>query len=175
MKFKRAAYTTLLSTVLTQERERIEKTASLTGHSISNLDADEDEKRKSHKQLKDLKIMLDEIEEEKTMPKLLDEYNAKLENLRTIIDSYADPDQKSEVESRFKSIKSDGQRAIDTKNKILLARINDQIDDLESMVLFSNLDFCTDRFEYLIDLGKDGKFTNESEARYYITKGPRRH
>lgn len=154
-----------------QERERIEETASLTGHSISNLDADEDEKRKSHKQLKDLKIMLDEIEEEKTMPKLLDEYNAKLENLRTIIDSYADPDQKSEIESRFKGIKSDGQRAIDTKNKILLARINDQINDLESMVLFSNLDFCTDRFKYLIGLGKDGKFTNESEARYYITKG----
>lgn len=154
-----------------QERKKIEGTASLVEDSISNLDADEDEKRKSHKQLKDLKIILDDIEEEKTMPKLHDEYNAKLENLRTMIDGYANPEQRSEIESRFQGIKSDGQRAIDSKDKILLARINDQINDLEITVLLSNFDFCMSQFKHLIDAGKSSGFTNENEARYYIARG----
>ena len=154
-----------------KERDRIQGMASQVEHGISNFDADEDEKRKSHKQLKDLKIMLDEIEEEKTMLKLISEYNSKINSLGELIDKHAPPSQAQEIKSRFESIKLDGQKAINTENKVLLARINDQINNLESTVLLSNLGFCTEQFKYLIDLGRDGNFTNENEAQYHIAKG----
>lgn len=153
------------------EREKAESVANSVERGISNSDADEDEKRRSSKQLKNLKIMLDDIEGEKTMSKLESEYNSKIENLRVVIDRYADPDRRAEIESRFDGLKSDGQRAIDTESKDMLTRTNEQIDALENMVLFSNLDFCIYQFERIVELGGDKGFTNEGDARYYTTKG----
>ena len=154
-----------------QERKKLTAMANQVRHGLSNMDADEDEKRKSHKQLKDLKIMLDGIEEKNAVPKLVSEHNIKMENLRRLIDSHAGPNIKREIESRFEAIRLDGQRAIKLEDKSLLARINDQIHELEGAVLFSDFNYCVNRFHYLEDLEKGGEFTNESEARYYIEMG----
>lgn len=154
-----------------QERERVEEIANSVKRGISNSDADEDEKRRAYKQLKDLKIMLDKIEEEKTMPKLVSEHNSKIENLQTLIEQYTNPNQKTEIKSRFNGLKSDGQQAIKNENKILLARINEQIDALGSTILFSNLDYCAAYLKHIVDIGNGGRFINKRDAQYYATKG----
>lgn len=133
--------------------------------------SDEDEKRRTYKQLKDLKIILDGIDKEKTLPKLISEHNSKLENIRAIIDRYSNPDRSNEFESRFEGLKLDGQHAINTENKALLARTNEQIDALASSVLYTNLDFCVDYFKRVVDFGNAGRFTNSMDAQHYIRKG----
>ena len=154
-----------------QEHQRLEGMASMIGQGIGNLDADEDEKRKSHKQLKDLKMMLDEIEGEKAMAMLISKHNDKMKNLRKTIDRHAGTEQRDEIESRFDGIKSEGQQAIEAEDKVLLASVSGQIDELESHVLYSDFGFCMKQFRYLEGLGKSGGLANESEARYYIKKG----
>lgn len=154
-----------------KERERIEGVVNSVERGISNSDADEDEKRRSYKQLKDLKIMLDKIEKKKTMPKLISEHKSKIKNLRAAIDRYADPDQRVEIESQFNRLKLGGQQAIKTENKLMLNRTNEQIESLRSTVLFSNLDFCESYFRRIVDRGDDVGFTNKRDAQYYTAKG----
>ena len=153
-----------------EERESIEGIADSVERGIANSDIDEDEKRRSHKQIKDLKTILDKIEEEKTMPKLISEHNSKVEDLRAIIDQYAEPD-KDEIESLFDKLKADGQQAIKTENITLLARINEQVDSVKFKILFSDFGFCAAHFKRIVDFGNKVGFTNKDNAHYHITKG----
>ncbi len=154
-----------------EERGRLASMSNSIERGISNADMDEDEKRRTHKQLKDLKIVLDGIDEEKTMPKLTSEHNSKLENLRMVIDRYSSPDRRNEFESRFEGLRAEGQRAIKEGNKALLARTNEQADDLEMSVLYTNMDFCAAHFQRIVDFGNAGRFTNMMVAQHHTRKG----
>ena len=154
-----------------EERGRLSRLSNSIELGISNSDADEDEKRRTNKQLKELKIVLDGIDEEKTMPKLTSDHNSKLENLRMVIDRYSSPDRRNEFESRFEGLRVDGQHAIKMENKALLARTNEQIDDLEMSVLYTNIDFCAAHFQRIVDFGNAGKFTNMMNAQHHTKKG----
>ena len=41
----------------------------------------------------------------------------------------------------------------------------------KSKILFSNPNYCIDYFKYIVSQGENGKFTNEQEAKYCISKG----
>ena len=132
---------------------------------------DVDDQRKSEKQLKDLKILLDKNDKEKASSKLVDDYNSRIENVKKTIQDYATPENLEEMTKHFENIKSDGDLAIKSEDKLMIIRINEQLDNLESKILFSNPNYCIDYFKYIVSQGENGKFTNEQEAKYCISKG----
>ena len=132
---------------------------------------DEDEQRKAEKQLKDLKILLDKHEKEKASSKLVDEYNLRITEIKKIIQDYANSENINEITKQFDSIKSEGENAIKSDNKMKIIQINEQLDNLENKILFSNFDYCVAYFKYIVNQGDNGKFTNEQEAKYCISKG----
>ena len=153
-----------------EERKRIVDKIQSVSESIDKSSNDEDEKRKANKQLKDLKMVLDEIEEEKELPQLIKEYNSIEENVQRIIDEYADPKAREEYKLQLKNIKIEGKKAISEDNKTLLIRIIEQLLDLRQVAIFSNPSTWVDQFRQLI---QNGNFINEKEAKYYIDKGER--
>lgn len=132
---------------------------------------DEDDQRKAEKQLKDLKMLLDKSDKEKATSRLIKEYESRVENLQKIIQEYANPEELDDITKQFESIQSDSEIAIKSENKVMMIRINDQLDNLESKILFSNLDYCIQYFRYIASVGENGNFTNEQEAQYCIAKG----
>lgn len=153
------------------ERKKIEEITNSVEHGINNSDIDEDEKRKSNKQLKDLKILLDEIDKEKAMPKLIKEYNSRVAHLQELIQEHAKEEDKEDIIRQLATMQSESVTAINTENKVMMIRINEQLDNLESRILFSNLGYCIEYFRHIISLGQNGNFTNEKEAQYHISKG----
>jgi molecular chaperone DnaK len=132
---------------------------------------DEDDQRKAEKQLKDLKILLDKNNEEKAASKLTNEYNSRIESMQKTIQEYVNPEELDDITKQFEHIQSDGEMAIKSENKVMIIRINEQLDSLESKILFSNLSYCIEYFKYIVSLGENGNFTNEQDAKYCITKG----
>ena len=150
------------------EQQRISDALKSATESVNNARSDSDEKRKANKQLKNLQIMLDELEEEKKMPQLVREYNTRLQELDKIINEYADPKQKEENLKQLKSIKTDGDQAIKASNRILLSSANEQLENLKLKAIYSNPNTWIAAFRQLID---QDNFLNEEEAKYYINKG----
>ena len=134
------------------------------------VSTDEDDQRKAEKQLKDLKILLDKNDEEKAISKLIKRYNSRVENIQKIIQEYANPEELDDITKLFESIQSDSEIAIKSENKVMMIRINEQLDNLESTILFSNFDYCIQYCRYIISVGENGNFTNEQDAQYCIVK-----
>lgn len=153
-----------------EERKKIADTIQSVSDGINNSSNDEDEKRKANKQLKDLKILLDNIDEEKAMPQLIKEYNLRVEELQKIINEYADPREKDDLNKQLENIQLESKKAIDGDNKTLMIRINEQLDDLRSRAIFSNPNTWVQHFKEIIN---NGVFINEKEAQYYTSKGVR--
>lgn len=150
------------------ERQKISDALQSTTESVNNASSDSDEKRKANKQLKNLQVMLDGMEEEKKMPQLIKEYNARVENLDKIIREYADPKQKEENLKQLESIKAGGAQAINENNKVLLSGANEQLENLRLKAIYSNPNTWIVVFKQLIE---QDNFVNEEEAKYYINKG----
>ncbi|MEI6731995.1 MAG: Hsp70 family protein, partial [archaeon] len=151
-----------------EERKEIVDKIQSVSQSIDRSENDEDEKRKASKQLKDLKIVLDKVEEEKRMPQLIKEYNAIEENVQKIINEYADPKEREEYKNGLKSITSEGKKAINDENKALLIRVIEQLLELRQTAIFSNPATWVNHFREIVALNN---FINEKEAQYYIKKG----
>ncbi|MFZ1736234.1 MAG: Hsp70 family protein [Candidatus Moraniibacteriota bacterium] len=163
---------TLLETCSHEERSRVDNEIQSVSRSLKNANHDEDEKRKANKQLKDLKITLDKLDKEKEMPKLIRDFNSSVEGVQEIIAEIGDEKDKLQHEDQLKQMKSEGMEAIDKNDKVLLARVNEQVKDLGRKVLFSNPATWVYQFHKILDEGM-GKFINEKEAGYYIEKGNR--
>ena len=151
-----------------EERKRIADVIQSIQDGIINASSDEDEKRKANKQLKDLKILLDKIEEEKAMPQLIKEYNLRVADLQEIIREYADEKERDNLTKQLENIQSMSEKAIKEENKIIMIRINQQLDDLRSKAIYSNPQAWV---QYFSDIVNNGNFTNDKEAQYYKTKG----
>ena len=163
----RAKETTENSTV--EESKKIDDIMDSVEKGIGSTDGDD--QRKAEKQLKDLKILLDKNDKEKAASKLIEEYNLRIESLPKTIQEYANSENLDEITKQFESIKSDGEMAIKSEDKVMIIRINEQLDNLESRILFSNPGYCIEYFKYIASQGENGKFTNEQEAQYCISKG----
>jgi len=167
---QRARAESTLEECSTEERKKIVDKIQSVSQSIDKSANDEDEKRKASKQLKDLKMVLDEIEEEKAMPQLIKEYNSIEENVEKIINEYADPEMRDEYNHQLKNIVAENEKAISEDNKTLLIRIIEQLLDLRTRAIFSNPATWVDQFRQIV---QNGNFINEKESQYYITKGER--
>jgi len=151
-----------------EERKKIADIIQSVLNGINNASSDEDEKRKANKQLKDLKILLDEIEEEKLMPQLIKEYNLRVADLQQIIREYADEKDKDDLTKKLANIQSMSEKAIKEENKIIMIRINQQLDDLRNEAIYSNPNTWVQKFREIVN---NGNFTNDKEAQYHKTKG----
>lgn len=151
-----------------EEQKKITDVIQSITYGITNVNSDEDEKRKTNKQLKDLKILLDKIDEEKAMPQLVNEFNLRVSDLQEIINEYADEKQKDVLTKQFDDVRIEGEKAIKDENKILLSQINIQLSNLRSKAVYSNPQAWVQYFRDMVD---NGRFTNDKEAQYYKTKG----
>jgi molecular chaperone DnaK len=149
-------------------RKKISEKLQSVTKGIKNSNNDEDEKRKTNKEIKDLKILLDKVEEEKEMPQLIKEYNERVKELNEIINEYADPKVKDKIIKQLQDIETEGKEAIKDEDKIFMIRINEQLDDLRNEAVFSNPSTWAHHFKEIVE---GGGFINEKEAEYYTDKG----
>ena len=151
-----------------EERKKIEDVIHSINHGITNANSDEDEKRKANKQLKDLKILLDKMDEEKAMPQLINEFNLRVDDLQQIIKEYADEKERDILTKQLENIRFESEKAIKEENKVMMIRINEQLSNLRGKAIYSNPNAWVEYFKNIIN---NGNFTNEKEAQYYKTKG----
>jgi molecular chaperone DnaK len=149
------------------ERKKITGTMQSVAEGINNSKVDEDEKRKANKQLKNLKMLLDEMEEEKRMPQLVKEHNTRVQDLQKVINEYADPKEREEDNNQLDKIKVDGEKAIKDEDKVLLSRVNEQLANLRQKAIYSNPNTWIVTFKQIVVADH---FINEQEAQYYINK-----
>ncbi len=150
-----------------EEKKKITDTMQSVSDGINNSKIDEDEKRKSNRQLKNLKILLDEMEEEKKLPQLVKEYNIRVQDLEKVINEYAEPKERDEDNKQLEKIKLDGDKAIKDEDKVLLSRINEQLDNLRQRAIYSNPNTWIAAFKQIVAADN---FINQQEAQYYINK-----
>jgi molecular chaperone DnaK len=158
----------VLENCTTEEREKITNNIQSVSEGINNSKLDEDEKRKANKQLKNLKVLLDEVEEDKKMPQLIKEYNARLEYLQKVTNEYADQRWKEENSKQIENVKVEGETAIKGNNKELLSRINEELSNLTTRAIYSNPATYITVFQQIV---RDDNFVDEKQAQYYINKG----
>lgn len=151
------------------ERKAIDNNISSAQTSVRNASADEDEKMKANKQIKDLKIALDKIEKDKEMPQLVKEFKDGIQDTQSIINDYADEKDKTINNDQLSKLKNEGEKAISDNDKSLLIRINEQIKEFSSKAVFSNPATWVHQFKKLTE--SNTIFVNEKEAKYYIEKG----
>jgi len=154
-----------------EEKKAIENTIQSVKTSVENAHLDEDEKLKASKQIKDLKIALDKIEKEKEMPQLIKEFHAGVESVQKIINEYADEKDKDVNNDQLSKMKVEAEKAISDNDKILLSRVNEQIQKLRAKAIFSNPAAWVDYFQKIVS--ENHNFINEKEANYYTEKGHR--
>lgn len=158
-------------TCTSEEKNKLNSTIRAVSYSLANAHADEDEKRKANKQLKDLKMAIDLMEKEKEMPQLIKEFNDNIENTEKVIAELGDDKDKVKHEDQITQLKAEGQKAITDNDKPLLIRVNEQISELSTRAIYSNPSTWAYIFRKLTDGSKT--FINEKEAGYYIEKGRR--
>ncbi len=151
------------------EKDDIEIAISSTQASVKNARTDEDEKRKASKQIKELKAKLDVLESEKALPMLEKELKVSMEKAENIINEFSSEQEQAINKEQLSKIKVEGQKAIKDKDKILLSRINEQIQELIAKVVFSNPATWLYHFNKLVT--EKHVFTNEKDANYFKTKG----
>jgi len=154
-----------------EEKKEIEYSLQTLEKGVQNARSDEDEKRKTNKDLKDFKITLDKLEKEKELPQLIKDFNTGIVDTQTIIDEYGDKKDYENNKEQLLKIKAEGEKAILEKDKTLLVRINEQIKELWMRVWFSNSQTWYYYFDQLVT--ENHTFINEKEAQYYFDKGRR--
>lgn len=97
------------------------------------------------KQLTDLKIAIDEIEDAIEWPTLVAEAEAALEELRRIVNGYGNSDEKG----RLQTIENDIQKAIDSEDTDVLRHYIEEVRGLTFSVLFRQDGYWVGEFERL--------------------------
>jgi len=154
-----------------EEKNKLNNTISSVANSLRSAHIDEDEKRKANKQLKDLKVAIDQLEKEKEMPQLIKDFQESADNTQKIITDLGNDQDKLQHEDHLKKMREEGERAIIENDRALLSRVNEQIKELGGKALFSNPGTWVYQFHQLTDGSK--KFIDEKEASYYTEKGKR--
>lgn len=154
-----------------EEKKEIEYSIQTLEKGIQNARSDEDEKRKTNKELKDFKITLDKLEKEKELPQLIKDFNAGIIDTQKIIDEYGDKKDYENNNEQLSKIKIEGEKAISERDKTLLVSVNEKIKELWARVWFSNSQTWYYYFDQLIT--ENHTFINEKEAQYYFDKGRR--
>lgn len=162
--------TTVLENCSPEEKNKISDMLQSISAGIKNARLDEDEKRKASKQMKDLKTAIDQLEKEKEMPQLTKEFNDKVIEVEKIVSENSSGSEKEANREQFTKTKAEGEKAILQNDKVLLVRVNEELEQLGTKALLSNPLVWVHYFQQII---QGNNFINEKEAKYYIEKGKR--
>lgn len=154
-----------------EEKSKLQNLVQSLESSLLTAKADEDEKRKADKQLKDLKIRLDALEKMKELPQLTAEYKESLDGLEEMINGYGDPKGKDMHLDQMRVLKVEGDAAVTSGDKTLLSRVLEQLADLNQKVVLSNPSSWLYMFNKIQE--KNHAWISEKEAAYYTQKGQR--
>jgi hypothetical protein len=153
------------------EKEAIESKIIEATKSIENAEVDEEARRKTGKEIKELGQSLEEIEESKKLPNLKDGFKKKIEDVTQIISEVGLQENKESDLKKLSALEVDGKEAIKNEDRVMLSRTIDQIFELGISVVFSNPQVWVYRFNEIKQ--GDYKFSDPIEAKYYIEKGDR--
>lgn len=151
-----------------EEYEQLENTIEDLGTNIKNASLDNDDKNKAERDSRELNTRLDALEQSKELPQLSDEFKAKIENAKEVISELQDNEDKNEVLEELKVLEDEGQKAINAKDKTMLLRVNEQLEQLTFRSIFQN----PAAWVYMLDQikSKQHELSNQTDANYFIGK-----
>jgi molecular chaperone DnaK len=161
----------LEKTCTPEEKSKLSTLVNSVTNSLEAGKVDEDEKRKADKELKELKNKIDQFEKVKEFPQLKIEFTDLTTSMIEFIDEIGDQKQRAIHVDQLNVLKAEGHQAIENNDKILLSRVNEQLNDLRTKILYSNPATWVYQFDRL--LKEDHQWISEKEAQYFLQKGQR--
>jgi len=161
----------LEKTCSAEEKTKLSNLVNSVNTSLEAGKVDSEEKRKADKELRELKNKLDELEQIKEFPQLKIEFNELTTSMVELMNEYGDQKQRGIHNDQLNVLKTEGYQAIENEDKILLSRVNEQLNDLKQKIIFSNPATWLYQFSKLIQ--EDHQWISEKEAQYYLQKGQR--
>jgi len=153
------------------ERLTLSRTVNTIDRGMTQARSDEDEKRKIHKQLKELKIILDKLEKDKEIPQLVKIFHGHTTQIERMIEEICQPQDKQRNIDQLNILKKEGEYAISKNDKFLLVRVNEQLHNLGSRIYFSQPGAWVQKFNEIVE--RNEQLRNQKDAQYYIEKGNR--
>jgi molecular chaperone DnaK len=166
---QRARAAAVISNCSPEQVTKIERSLRAVSSSVQNARLDEDEKRKAVKEVKDLKLLLDDAEKVTEFSQLSKNFYEGMFHVQQIIENAPDKVDRDHFVRQFAEIKVEGERAIERGDKSLLIGLNDRLRELGGRALYS--DPATWRYEFEKLVSSDHQFINSREADYFIQKG----
>lgn len=154
-----------------EEESKLNSEIQTAREALKNSEADEDEKRRASKLVKDLKSKIDASEKDKEFPTLKMEFEKINEQMKAIFEVVTESERSNEFIALYEQIKKDGEMAISSQDKALLTRVIDQLLTLRAQITFEDPGFLVYRLEQFAS--GDFHFIDEDEANYFIKKGRR--
>lgn len=150
------------------EYNQLENTIDDLSTNIKNADIDNDDKNKAERDMRELKTNFDALEQSKEMPQLSSEFEEKIQNAKEVTDELQDGDEKNEVLRELTVLDKEGRKAIETNDKTMLLRVNEQIEQLTFRSLFEN----PSAWVYMLNLIKEkrSELSSQTDANYFIEK-----
>jgi len=148
---------------------KIETAVNSVSTSLRNAHIDEDEKRKAVKQLRDLKLVLDQTQKETELPQLCQEFADSVAGVRQIITSLPDPSDREMHTRQADEMQAEGDKAVRDKNKTLLLGVLERLSDLTGHALQSDPATWVHHFRRLTN--GSATFTNEKDAARHAERG----
>lgn len=150
------------------QKEQIVAALTTAAMSLQNARLDEDEKRKAVKQVRELKQILDDTQQATALPQLVKDFNEGIVGTGDIIAEVPDNDERTKQAALLAEIKSEGEKAIQEKDRVLLTGINERLRELGGRALFSLPSTWVHHFRILVN---EGNFTSVKESKYFIDQG----
>lgn len=151
-----------------EEYEQLENSIDDLGTNIKNANLDNDDRSKAERDSRELNTRLEALEQSKELPQLTDEFKNKVQNAKEVIDELEDSQEKKDIQSELKSLEQEGEKAITSKDKVMLLRVSEQLEQLTFRSVFQN----PVAWVHMLDQIKNnrGELTNKTDADYFINK-----
>lgn len=151
-----------------EEKEKIYSEIQDIKTSLNNAKSDEDEKRKTNIKIKKLQAEVDKLEEVKNDDGLKEDFYNLLKSVEDAIESIREDDRKAEFQKRYEAVKTDGEKAIENNNMLLLNKINEQLDSIVKAIIISD-DYTW--LYWLNNLAKNNEVLQHQESQKIINEG----
>ena len=137
-------------------REQIEDLRS----NIESSGNDSDKKRKSEKQLKDLMISLDKVENKTNFDSNVTKFKELSKEISEYIESITQVKKKTDFEATYEQLIKDGNAAISKQDATWLQHITEKLDSFYTKCLREDPDILSSWIKHIIDKNKDKNRSN---------------
>lgn len=151
-----------------EEGKIIRSRIDTIGTSIKNSELDDDERSKADRDLRELKMQLDEIESDRAMPQLKKDYEQLIIDVQSFIDALDDMELRQRSVEMFELLCRESEKAIKDGDKALLMRTIEQIRELGVRSLTINPSFWVWQLQQIKE--SSDELTNQQDGAYYIKK-----